>query len=183
MSSFPSFEFSHVGLFVFDLDKMAGFYKELLGLLETDRGIVHGNVPVVFLSRSSRDHHQVVLAQGRTADMDAKLINQISLRLQSLADLRRVYQAAERRADTSKLRAVTHGNAFSVYFNDPEGNQLEFFVDGPWYVEQPIIEPLDLTLSDDEILAQTYESFKDQPGFKDAEVWRKELQARIDAAG
>jgi len=182
VSSFPSFEFSHVGLFVFDLDKMAEFYKELLGLLETDRGIVHGNVPVIFLSRNSRDHHQVVLAQGRTAEMGAKLINQISLRVESLAALRSVYQAAEKRSDTTNLRAITHGNAFSVYFNDPEGNQLEFFVDGPWYVEQPIIEPLDLSLSDDEILAQTHESFKDQPGFKDVTEWQKELQARIDAA-
>lgn len=182
MSKFPSFEFSHVGIFVFDLEKMVQFYKELMGLLETDRGIVYGTTQVVFLSRSTRDHHQVVLAEGRTAEPGAKLINQISLRVESLAALRSVYRVAEERSDTSNLRSITHGNTFSVYFCDPEGNNLEFFTDGPWYVEQPIIEPLDLTLSDEEILALTHESFKDQPGFKEVEEWRKELQMKIDSA-
>lgn len=182
MSQFPSFEFSHVGLFVFDLEKMASFYKEMLGLLETDHGVVYGSTRVVFLSRDARDHHQVVLAEGRTAKADAKLVNQISLRVESLSALRLVYEAAERHPDASNLRAVTHGNAYSVYFHDPEGNNLEFFVDGPWYVEQPVIEPLDLSKSDEEILAATYESFKDQPGFKEASEWRKELQARIDSS-
>lgn len=182
MSTVPSFEFSHVGLFVFDLEKMARFYKELLGLLETDRGIVHGDIPVVFLSRSARDHHQVVLAQGRTAEPGSKLINQISMRVESLAALRSVYEVAEARSDVANLRAITHGNAFSVYFSDPEGTPLEFFVDAPWYVEQPIIEPLDLSRSDEDILALTYESFKDQPGFKDIAEWREAMQAKIDAS-
>ena len=182
MSQFPSFEFSHVGLFVFDLDRMAAFYMDVLGLLETDRGIVYGSTRVVFLSRNAKDHHQVVLAEGRTAEAGARMVNQISLRVQSLQALREVYKAAENHPDASNLRSITHGNAFSVYFHDPEGNNLEFFVDGPWYVEQPIIEPLDLTKSDEQILADTYESFKDQPGFKEVAEWRAELQARIDAS-
>jgi len=179
---FPQFEFSHVGIFVFDIDKMTRFYQELLGLLETDRGVVHGNTPVVFMSRSARDHHQVVLAGGRTAEPGAKLINQISLRVDSLGDLRSIFQTASERTDVSNLRAVTHGNAYSVYFSDPEGNQLEFFTDAPWYVEQPIIDPLDLSKSDEEILSETYESFKDKPGFKKFSEWQEQLQERIDAS-
>ena len=32
---------------------------------------------------------------------------------------------------------VSHGNAWSLYFTDPEGNGLECFVDSPFHVAQP----------------------------------------------
>ena len=35
------------------------------------------------------------------------------------------------------LGPVTHGNALSVYFLDPEGNRVELLIDTPWYVPQP----------------------------------------------
>ena len=53
----------------------------------------------------------------------------------------------------SELSPVSHGNALSVYFKDPEGNRIELFVDTPWYVEQPVRVPMDMKLSDAEIWA------------------------------
>ena len=38
---------------------------------------------------------------------------------------------------------MNHGNAWSVYFRDPEGNRIEIFCDTEWYIEQPCVEDLD----------------------------------------
>lgn len=181
MASFPEFEFSHIGLHAFDVERMAQFYKDVFGFIETDRGTVHGGTPVVFLSRNPRDHHQVVIAGGRTAPTDALLLNQISIRVESLADLREVHEAIQQQDGASDIRPITHGNAYSVYFRDPEGNKLEIFTDSPWYVEQPVIEPLDLAKSDEEILAETEASLKDKPGFKPFSEWKDDIRRRLDA--
>jgi catechol-2,3-dioxygenase len=182
MSRFPDFEFSHTGLHVFDPDRMIRFYKDVFGFVETDRGVVHGKIPVVFLSRSARDHHQVVIAGGRTAPLDSLLLNQLSFRLASLVELRAAYEKVASVDGASDIRCITHGNAFSVYFKDPEGNKLELFTDSPWYVEQPVLEPFDLTQSDEEILAATHDLLKDMPGFKAFEEWSAELRQRLDEA-
>jgi catechol 2,3-dioxygenase len=42
---------------------------------------------------------------------------------------------------------ASHGLAWSIYANDPEGNRLEFFVDTDWYIKQPFSIPLDLSKS------------------------------------
>ncbi len=182
MSKFPDFEFSHTGLHAFDPDRMIRFYKDVFGFIETDRGTVHGSIPVVFLSRSARDHHQVVIAGGRTAPADSILLNQLSFRLDSLKDLRAAYERVTGTQDASDIRCITHGNAFSVYFRDPEGNKLELFTDSPWYVEQPVLEPFDFANSDDEILAATEEMLRDMPGFKPFAEWSAELRQRLESA-
>ncbi|MEH6516347.1 MAG: VOC family protein [Halioglobus sp.] len=181
MSRFPDFEISHLGLHVFELEPMVSFYKDVFGFIEADRGVVNGTIPVVFLSRSARDHHQVVLAGGRTAASDALLLNQISLRVASLAELRTVFELLSEQEGASDLRAISHGNAYSVYVRDPEGNKLEVFTDSPWYVEQPVLDPFDFSLTDDEILANTLENIKDRPGFKSFSQWSADMQQRLDA--
>ena len=63
----PDLAFSHVGLFVHDLELMEGFYRRVLGFTVTDRGELpapSGRVGLVFLSRDPREHHQLVLATG-----------------------------------------------------------------------------------------------------------------------
>ena len=49
------------------------------------------------------------------------------------------------RRSVKELVTVSHGNAWSAYFKDPEGNRIEVFVDSPWYTPQPCRQPLDLT--------------------------------------
>ena len=60
---------------------------------------------------------------------------------------------------------LTHGNAWSVYFRDPEFNGVEVFIDTPWHVRQPQGEPLDLDLSNDEIIETTRDHFSKEPEF------------------
>src|SRR5689334_11764618 len=93
MSATPAVRFSHVGIFVRDMERMARFYKDFLGLLSSDSGEL-GPVSFVFLSRDPRDHHQIVLVSGRPADATFSVINQISLRVEDVAALRYFYSNA-----------------------------------------------------------------------------------------
>ena len=117
-------QFSHVGLFVTDMEKMADFYHRVLGFPITDRGFLAGGVELTFLSRDPRDHHQVVLVSGRPQGLPDRIVNQISFRLASLAELQRFFLRI-RAEQVRELDPVCHGNAWSIYFRDPEGNTLD----------------------------------------------------------
>lgn len=178
--AFPDFSVSHVGLFVFDLDAMVDFYTGTFGLAITDRSVVRGDSRIAFLSRDPREHHQIVLIEGRTAPLDTQLLNQISLRLTDLAALRRVEAILEADPRVSDIKPSNHGNAFSIYFRDPECNRFEVFVDSPFYVEQAVIDPLALDQSDDELIDQTRAAYCDRPSFKPIEQWRAEFARKLD---
>lgn len=173
--------FSHVGIHVHDLAMMRDFYKRMFGFVETDSSVFKGRA-ICFLTRDPADHHQIVLVEGRTADADALMLNQISLRAGSLDDLRTMAARLQDEPGVSDLTPLSHGNAWSIYFRDPEGNRIEIFVDSPWYVAQPFGEPLDLSKTDDEIVRETEAFIRDKPGFQPAEDWRAGLAQRIRAA-
>jgi catechol-2,3-dioxygenase len=76
---------------------------------------------------------------------------------------------------------ICHGNAWSIYIRDIEGNPMELYVDSPWYTPQPCGEPFDLSLSDDEIMRQTEALCRSRPNFEAAETWRARLAQTIDS--
>ena len=174
----PDLSFSHVGLFVHDLERMADFYTRLLGFAVSDRGQL-GKTSLVFLTRDPREHHQIVLASGRPEELAFNAINQISFRMDDFAGLREMYRAVAAEAGVSEIAPVSHGNALSVYFRDPEGNRIELFVDTPWYVEQPMRVPMDLSLPDAAIWKWAEETARAMPGYRPVEDWRAELKDRI----
>src|SRR5436190_7450557 len=151
--SVPEFAFSHMGMFVADVARMEDFYTRVLGFTVTDRGDLEtprGKVFLVFLSRDPKEHHQIVLASGKPDGLSFNPINQISFRMAEFAGLREMH----RRLTDEKVKelyAVSHGNAISVYFHDPEANRIELFVDTPWYCHQPMRIAMDMTLSDAEL--------------------------------
>ncbi|HNZ90190.1 MAG TPA: VOC family protein [Acidovorax sp.] len=176
-----SLVFSHMGFYVRDLERMARFYKDVLCFTETDRGDL-GTVQLVFLSRDPTEHHQVVLASGRPADLAFSVINQISLRVPDLATLRLVRDRVAADADVTELLCATHGNAVSIYFRDPEGNRLEVFMDMPWYCEQPLREPIDLDQSDAAILERAEALARSRPKFQSRAVWQADMARRMGYA-
>jgi catechol-2,3-dioxygenase len=148
----------------------------VLGFAVTDRGAL-GALAIVFLSLDPKEHHQIILATGRK-DARFNPINQIAFRLAELADLRTM--ALRLRDEGVKdLSPISHGNAMSVYFSDPEGNRLEIFVDTPWYVRQPLRIPMDLSLPDAELWAWAETEARRQPGFQPVEEWRAQIARRI----
>lgn len=165
-------QFAHIGIYVTDLAKMTDFYHRVMGFPITDEGPLHGS-QMVFFSRNPREHHQVVLVAGRPPAHGEKVINQLSFRVQSLAEVRRFYQRIKRERDASDLHPICHGHAWSLYFRDPEGNRIEVYTDTPWYVHQPVREEMDFDLPEDEILRRSEALARSLPGFMPAEEWRR----------
>ncbi len=180
---------SHLGVCCFDLPKMVEFYTAVLGMTLTDRGALPPpfGAELVFLTTDPAEHHQLVLVSGRKEGEIQKgpalggsfgsAIFQLSFRLDDLATLRRVRQRVAD-AGCSHLIPINHGNAWSLYTRDPEGNALEFVVDTPWYVHQPCGEPFDLTLDDAEILRRT-EALCESKGKEPYEAWRARIAHQI----
>jgi len=175
-----SLRFSHVGLYVTDMARMVDFYSRVLGFAVTDRGKL-GAATLTFLSRDPRDHHQIVLVEGRPAGLPDRIVNQVSFRVDTLGELQRFYRRIRAEAPR-ELAPVTHGNAWSVYFRDPEGNRIEVFTDTDWHVTQPVREPIDLERPEDEIRRETEAFCRARPGFRPMAEWRAEIAQRIAAA-
>ena len=180
--NFPNFTVGHVGLFVFDIDLMVDFFTRTCGLHVTDQSIVRASSRVVFLSRDPAEHHQIVLVEGRTAPMDSKLLNQISLRVGFVDDLRNAINQLEQDSRATDIDPCNHGNAFSVYFRDPELNRFELYVDSPFYVKQAVLGELDLSQSDQGLIETTRARHADNPSFRSAADWREDFARKLARA-
>ncbi|HTE14730.1 MAG TPA: VOC family protein [Burkholderiales bacterium] len=181
MASGFSLTLSHVGYFVTDIKKMVDFYTRFLKFVVSDRGDRDDGGSIVFMTRDPKEHHQLVFATGKPADIGFNVINQLSFRVDSLATLREMFHALKNEPVTM-LGPITHGNALSVYFLDPEGNRVELLIDTPWYVPQPHRLPVNLALSDDELWSGIEKHCRGTPGFKSREQWVGEIQQKIAAA-
>ncbi len=141
----------HIGLYVRDIERMAGFYRDFMGMQVTKRG---ADRRAVFLSADPEQvDHEIALMSGRTAGEDPQFLQQYSLLVSTFADLRdfkrRILDAGYR-ID----RIVTHLSAIGCYFFDPEGNRTEVF----WLTGRPswvmVGIPIDIDRPDAEILAK-----------------------------
>jgi catechol 2,3-dioxygenase len=179
MSPAFSLRFSHVGLFCMDLDRMVHFYNRHMGFTITDRGHLPSG-EICFLSRDPREHHQIALVAGRPANVPDLIVNQISFRVDGIDEIKAFYKTLPQDL-VSDIQPVNHGNAWALYFRDPEGNRLEVFSDTDWYIDQPCREPLDLSASSDEIRLQTLRFCESQPGFEPVEAWRARIAEKIRA--
>lgn len=144
-------ELGHTGLWVWDLPRMRDFYERTLGLTVTDED---DDLGIVFLSsRPREEHHEFVLQRGRTAEPGARQQHQISWRVESLDDLL-AFHHRFRAAGVEVEQEITHGNAFGIYFFDPEGNRNEVYLRIDRNVRQPFRKPLNLDQSPGEIHAE-----------------------------
>ena len=145
----------HVGIYATDLMNMRDFYTRVLGLKIADEDLEQRRM--VFLSSDPvGEHHEFVLMEGRVASDDAKVIQQISFRVPSIQDMRDFKERID--AESVQIdRIVSHGNAFGMYFFDPEGNRIELYYKTGFPVPQPHGDPLDLSRSDAELLNEARE--------------------------
>ena len=120
---------AHVVLKVRNLDQSWKFYTETLGMQ------VMKHVPEirgVFLSFRGRDHHEIALIEvGADAPLpkpnQAGLLH-VAFRLRNEEDLRAAYQELKEKNVPVNF-TVNHGVSKSVYFQDPDGNELEVYTD------------------------------------------------------
>ncbi len=158
-------EFAHAVVYVCDMAKMIDFYTDVLGFEVTDRGPIGPpeGPEIVFLSQTATHHHQIAFLDTRKEAGRSNSVNHLAFRSSgTLDDLRSLHAVLDSDGEVGDIRPMTHGNAWSVYFTDPEGNGVEVFIDTPWHVPQPQGMPIDLAMSDDEIVAATESAFAEQ---------------------
>ncbi len=178
MTPLPRAALSHIVMYVFDIEKMKDFYTNVLGFSLSDTGNARGN-DICFLTLDPKlDHHQIALAAGRTGDMGSTSLNHMAFRVGTLAKLRQRYDALVA-AGVSNIDPTTHYTWLSVYFRDPENNRMEFFCDTPWYVDQPIVEKLDMSLTNDEIMRLTEEQSRAAAGFRLMDDWKDDAASQL----
>lgn len=180
----PGFSINHIGIHVHDLAAMKDFYTRVFDFTVTDEGPLPtpaGPVNIVFLSRSPQTHHQIALIQARPEKVDFNVVNQISFLADSLDTLLGAYQKLVV-AEGREARSLSHGNALSFYIHDPEGNRLELFWNTPWYVVQPMVEPMDFNQAPEALLAQAEAHARTLPGFQPREDWVAEMRQRMGVA-
>ncbi|MGB7790749.1 MAG: VOC family protein [Terrimicrobiaceae bacterium] len=144
---------SHVVLYVNDLEKMAAFYRDVLGLVKYRE---HPGRMVFMTPDPEIEDHQLALAKGRQGE--AKIIAHIAWRVETPTDVKAYYE----RFKTLGVpidHCVSHayeemGNTVSCYFLDPEGNCIEVYALVAERDEARINRKLDLDKSVDEIVAQ-----------------------------
>ena len=169
----PKGAISHVILFCFDHDKMVKFYRDVLGFHQSDTGPARGETLTFFTLDPEIDHHMFGLSSGRTGPRDVKLINHVAFRVKTMDTLRERYALLKSCPDVTDIDPTNHGAYWSVYFRDPEGNRMEFFVDAPWYVKQPVVSKLDLSMSDEEIFEYTRTKFGVEDTFQPMSSWKE----------
>ena len=91
----------------------------------------------------------------------------------------RIIHANLHDAGITEILQIDHGNAWSLYFNDPEGNGVETYVDTPFHVAQPYAGEWDINASNEEIEATTRENLKGQPEFMLMKDWSVNFAKRM----
>lgn len=145
----------HVGIYADDLMKQRDFYTRVMGLTVADEDL--DGRGMVFLSADPiAEHHEFVLMKGRVTSDDARVIQQISFKVGSIEDMR-AFKGRIEAEDLKIERIVSHGNAFGMYFFDPEGNRIEVYYKTGYPVPQPHGDPIDLEQTDAELMADAKE--------------------------
>lgn len=119
-------QLAHAHLYVRTLDRSIDFFSRVLGLDVTER---IGDA-MAFLSSSAQHHTLALQALGESARPPAEGsvgLYHLAFELPSTAAL----EDALGRLDElgTRWQAVDHGISWAVYFDDPDGNGLELYID------------------------------------------------------
>jgi catechol 2,3-dioxygenase-like lactoylglutathione lyase family enzyme len=176
---------SHAVVYVRDLDDMLDFYTGVLGFQVTDRGpLGHPKGPeIVFMSQVETDHHQLAFLPVRKGEENSNSVNHFAFRLDSLDEIKAMHERLTADGRATEINPLTHGNAWSVYFSDPEGNGIELFCDSPWHVTQPQVRPWDIEKPNDEVVKATRAEFQKEPGFGPIDEFYAARKAALTEAG
>ena len=138
----------HFGYFVKDLDLMTEFWRDFMGMTLTKAS----DFGAFFSGDPEACDHEIALMRNPAAADNGAIIQQISLRVDSLDDLRDFKRRViERGYKIDEL--VTHASSIGFYFRDPENNPVEtFWLTGlqSWAM---IAVPIDIDRPDEEVMA------------------------------
>ena len=120
-------ELGHVVLFVQDLDKMTQFYEEVLGFHAI------GDRPGMAAFSSGRTHHELLLIQVGYAPKPRLHpepgLYHIGLKIGDTDEELKDALKELKNNKTPILGLSDHTVTHSIYVQDPEGNEIELYVD------------------------------------------------------
>ena len=175
----PRLTLAHATLAARELDRLCAFYCDVLGFHVTNRGPTPDGSEIAFLSQDIEEHHQIAMVSGQPIpDAAFVLVDHMAFRTGCLDDLR-ILRGRLKAAGIDPVIPVCHGNAWSLYFSDCEGNGLECFVDTPFHVAQPFASGFDLDQADDVIVETTRAQIESQPEFQPMAEWREAFAKRL----
>ena len=114
---------THLSLFVSNLEASARWYADILGMTESARG-----ERWIMMSFADR-HHDIALIQAEEGAHHGGLgLQHYGLEIAGdMTTLRQLYgMLLDKGVDV--VRVTDHEIGNGVYFNDPDGNRLEFFL-------------------------------------------------------
>jgi catechol 2,3-dioxygenase-like lactoylglutathione lyase family enzyme len=155
----PSIErLAHVGIHVNDVEKSIIFYRDILGLKVSDEDREAG---LIFMSsHPDEEHHELLLLSGRNVSVDARLLQQISFRCLTLTDVIEYWKRFVAH-DVKIIYTITHGNAISCYFKDPDENICEVYWPTGLKARQGFLIGLDFNDSEEKIMKQVTDLVKE----------------------
>ena len=144
----------HIGFYVQDLELMKEFYANFIGMTLTKVS----STGAFFSADPEACDHEIAMMAGRPSLDDPHWIQQISMRVDSLDDLRDFKRRIGEKGYKID-RIVTHASAIGCYFRDPENNPVEvFWLTGHTSWAQISI-PINIDQSDEEVMAEVDRAF------------------------
>jgi len=128
-------ELGHIVLYVRNLKRSVAFYRDVLGFRQIFEGGA-GFPAVAFASASGRTHHELLLievgedAQPQPAGRRIGLYH-FGLKVGDTDDELRQALERLREADVTVVGASDHTVTHSLYVLDPDGNEIELYIDVP----------------------------------------------------
>jgi catechol 2,3-dioxygenase len=120
----------HVVLKVRDIERAARFYRDVLGLKEVARGTF--GRPMAFFSTGDNHHDVAVMEVGADAPApppEATGLYHVALRIGTSLDELRAAHAHLAAHGITQMQIRDHVVSQSIYVNDPDGNNVELYVD------------------------------------------------------
>jgi catechol 2,3-dioxygenase len=126
-------ELGHVVLFVRDLEKSVHFYHDILGFKPIE-GVSNRQGAAMF--SSGRTHHELLLIEvGPNAPLPSRGrragLYHIGLKIGDSLDELRAAKAELQAAGVPIVGQSDHNVSKSLYLLDPDGNEIEVFIDDP----------------------------------------------------
>jgi catechol-2,3-dioxygenase len=99
----------------------------------------------------------LLLCRGRNVGSEARVVQQVSFRCNSLEDVVAFYRRFKENGVKLDM-IISHGNAVGVYGFDPEGNRFEVYWNTGLKAKQPYGQAIDLEKPIPQLLKEISES-------------------------
>jgi catechol 2,3-dioxygenase len=140
-------ELGHLVLYVRNLERSAAFYRDVLGWRQLAPSQQFGFPAAAFSAPSNRTHHELLLIE---VGEDAQALPQgrhvglyhFGLKVGDTDDALRDALRTVQEAGTPVVGASDHTVTHSLYVHDPDGNEIELYVDVPgvdWTSDQALV--------------------------------------------